>query len=143
MDAETRRRLIAKYREGPAEVDRALDGITDDELDFRIAEGEWTPREVVHHLADSEMTSAIRIRRLIAEDEPVLARNMLVNIPHAQNPDFRMVGSPVKLSDTPVEYKRPAPMLGEHTDEVLSTRLGLSAEALELLKDKGIIEQLK
>jgi crotonobetainyl-CoA:carnitine CoA-transferase CaiB-like acyl-CoA transferase len=54
-----------------------------------------------------------------------------------------MVGSPVKLSDTPVEYKRPAPMLGEHTDEVLGARLGLSAEALELLKDKGVIEQLK
>lgn len=82
------------------------------------------------------------IGRALAEPQ-VLARNMLVNIPHAQNPDFRMVGSPVKLSDTPVEYKRPAPMLGEHTDEVLGTRLGLSAEALELLKDKGIIEQLK
>ncbi len=82
------------------------------------------------------------IGRALAEPQ-VLARNMLVNIPHAQNPDFRMVGSPVKLSDTPVEYKRPAPMLGEHTDEVLSTRLGLSAEALELLKDKGVIEQLK
>ncbi|KHO64043.1 CaiB/BaiF CoA transferase family protein [Pseudomonas flexibilis] len=82
------------------------------------------------------------IGRALAEPQ-VLARDMLVNIPHAQNPDFRMVGSPVKLSDTPVEYKRPAPMLGEHTDEVLSTRLGLSAEALELLKDKGVIEQLK
>lgn len=82
------------------------------------------------------------IGRALAEPQ-VLARDMLVNIPHAQNPDFRMVGSPVKLSDTPVEYKRPAPMLGEHTGEVLSTRLGLSAEALELLKDKGIIEQLK
>ncbi|MCO5221042.1 MAG: DinB family protein [Thermomicrobiales bacterium] len=67
-----RQRLIDRYREGPVEVDRALDGIVDAELDFRIADGEWTPREVVHHLADSEMTSAIRIRRLIAEDEPVI-----------------------------------------------------------------------
>jgi hypothetical protein len=72
MDKSERKRLIDKYREGPAEVDRALDGITDEELDFRIAEGEWTPREVIHHLADSEMTSAIRIRRLIAEEEPVI-----------------------------------------------------------------------
>lgn len=81
------------------------------------------------------------IGRALAEPQ-VLARDMLVSIPHAQNPDFRMVGSPVKLSDTPVEYKRPAPMLGEHTDEVLS-QLGLSAEELNALKDKGIIEQLK
>ena len=80
------------------------------------------------------------IGRALAEPQ-VLARDMLVNIPHAQNPDFRMVGSPVKLSDTPVEYKRPAPMLGEHTDQVLS-QLGLSAEKLATLKEKGIIEQL-
>ena len=72
MDTAIRNQLIDRYREGPAEVDRALEGITEEELDFRIADGEWTPREVVHHLADSEMTSAIRIRRLIAEDEPVI-----------------------------------------------------------------------
>ena len=42
------------------------------ELDHRPADGGWTPREVVHHVADSEMTSAIRLRRLIAEDEPLI-----------------------------------------------------------------------
>lgn len=72
MNESERKRLIDKYRQGPAEVDRALEGISEEELDFRIAEGEWTPREVVHHLADSEMTSAIRIRRLIAEEQPVI-----------------------------------------------------------------------
>jgi hypothetical protein len=72
LDAAERQKLIDRYREGPAEVDRALEEIADVELDFRIAEGEWSPREVVHHLADSEMTSAIRIRRLIAEEEPVI-----------------------------------------------------------------------
>lgn len=73
MNPAERKRLIDRYREGPAEVDRALAGITEAELDFRIAAGEWTPREVVHHLADSEMTAAIRIRRLIAEEEPMIA----------------------------------------------------------------------
>jgi hypothetical protein len=37
------------------------------------ADGGWTARQVVHHLADSEMTSAIRLRRLLAEDDPVIA----------------------------------------------------------------------
>ena len=82
------------------------------------------------------------IGRALAEPQ-VLARDMLVSIPHAKNPDFKMVGSPVKLSGTPVEYKRPAPMLGEHTEQVLKSVLGLSADALEVLKDKGVIEQLK
>ncbi|MBB4864148.1 crotonobetainyl-CoA:carnitine CoA-transferase CaiB-like acyl-CoA transferase [Pseudomonas nitritireducens] len=77
-----------------------------------------------------------------ALDEPqVVARDMLVDIPHAQNPAFRMVGSPLKLSETPIEYQRPAPMLGEHTDEVLKRRLGLDDARLTQLKADGVIEQ--
>jgi DinB family protein len=72
MDAERRRELIARYRAGHQAVSDALQGIEDEELD-RSASGEWTPREIAHHLADSEMTSAIRLRRLISEDEPLIA----------------------------------------------------------------------
>jgi hypothetical protein len=50
----------------------ALEGITDDELDRSPAEGEWTPRQIAHHLADSEMMSAVRIRRLLTEAKPVI-----------------------------------------------------------------------
>ncbi|MEB2514154.1 CaiB/BaiF CoA-transferase family protein [Pseudomonas sp. YuFO20] len=78
-----------------------------------------------------------------ALDEPqVKARNMLVNIPHPLKADFVTVGSPIKLSGTPVEYLRPAPMLGEHTDEVLKRQLGLDDERLAELKARGVIEQL-
>ncbi len=78
-----------------------------------------------------------------ALDEPqVKARDMLVNIPHPLNPDFMTVGSPIKLSGTPVEYQRGAPMLGEHTDEVLKRQLGLDDERLAELKAQGVIEQL-
>ena len=69
------------------------------------------------------------------------AREMLVNIPHPLNPAFRMVGSPIKLSGTPVEYRRPAPMLGQDTDDVLAGQLGLSDAQLAELKAGGIIEQ--
>jgi crotonobetainyl-CoA:carnitine CoA-transferase CaiB-like acyl-CoA transferase len=78
-----------------------------------------------------------------ALDEPqVQARNMLVNIPHPLKPDFVTVGSPIKMSGTPVEYLRPAPMLGEHTDEVLKRQLNMSDEQLAQLKASGVIEQL-
>ncbi|QJI30097.1 CoA transferase [Pseudomonas sp. ADAK18] len=76
------------------------------------------------------------------EEPQVIARELMVKIPHPQNPDFAMVGSPIKMSGTPVEYVRPAPMLGQHTDEVLGERLGLSAEQLAQLKAGGVIEQL-
>ena len=50
-----------------------LDGITDSELDARPFDGEWTAREIVHHLADGELSSAVRLRRLVAEEQPVIA----------------------------------------------------------------------
>jgi len=71
MKAEERARLLERYREGHRVVTDALAGITDEELD-RSASGEWTPRQTAHHLADSEMMSAIWIRRLLTEDEPVI-----------------------------------------------------------------------
>lgn len=72
MDIMERDRLIAMYRDGHRVVVVALEGIDEAGLDAREAPGEWSPREVVHHLADSEMTSALRLRRLLAEDAPVI-----------------------------------------------------------------------
>jgi hypothetical protein len=70
MDTEERTKLIARYRDGYSAVVEALLKITPEELDARPAPNGWTAREIVHHLADSEMTSAIRLRRLLAEDHP-------------------------------------------------------------------------
>jgi hypothetical protein len=68
MDKHTRQHLIARYKDGYRTVTAALDGATEAELDARPAPGKWSAREIVHHLADSEMTSAIRLRLLLAED---------------------------------------------------------------------------
>ena len=72
MNARTRTELIAKYKDGYRTVMAALEGATDAELDARPAAGKWTAREIVHHLADSEMTSAIRLRLLLAEDRAAI-----------------------------------------------------------------------
>jgi isopentenyldiphosphate isomerase len=68
MDQQTRNALVAQYKDGYRAVEEALAGATGTELDARPAPAKWTAREIVHHLADSEMTSAIRLRRLLAED---------------------------------------------------------------------------
>ena len=74
MDRTERERLIEEYRAGAAEVDAALAGITAEELDRRPPEPDgWTAREVAHHLADSEAMAYTRLRRLIADDDPVIA----------------------------------------------------------------------
>ena len=65
---ETRQSLIEKYKSGYGAVADALLGAREVELDARPAPAKWSAREIVHHLADSEMTSAIRLRLLLAED---------------------------------------------------------------------------
>ncbi|MBI1872289.1 MAG: DinB family protein [Acidobacteria bacterium] len=72
MSEQEREALIAKYKDGYRAVADALAGASDQELDARPAPGKWTAREIVHHLADSEMESALRLRRLIALDTPTL-----------------------------------------------------------------------
>ena len=73
MDRSTRQAMVDQYKKGYQEVADALAGATDAELDARPASGKWTAREIVHHLADSEMTSAIRMRNLIATDNVAIA----------------------------------------------------------------------
>ena len=70
MNREMRTALVEQYKDGYRVVAEALAGATDEELDARPAPAKWTAREIVHHLADSEMTSAIRLRLLIAVDTP-------------------------------------------------------------------------
>ena len=72
MNAAERLALIEQYEAGHQAIVDALAGITPAELEAREAPGEWSPREIVHHLADSEMTSAVRLRLLVAEDNPTL-----------------------------------------------------------------------
>jgi hypothetical protein len=66
----TRRELIDQYKDGYRVVADAVRGATDEELDAKPAPGKWSAREIVHHLADSEMTSAIRLRLLVATSDP-------------------------------------------------------------------------
>jgi hypothetical protein len=70
MTAEERRALIAQYQDGYRVVAEALAGATDEQLDARPQPGKWSARELVHHLADSEMTAATRLRLLVALDNP-------------------------------------------------------------------------
>lgn len=72
MEPEERQQLIAQYQDGYRVVADALVKITPEELDFRPGAGKWSPREIIHHLADSEMTAAVRLRLLLAEDRPAI-----------------------------------------------------------------------
>src|SRR5712692_4636697 len=70
MPTQSRKQLIDQYKAGYQVVAEALAGATDADLDARPAPGKWSAREIVHHLADSEMTAAIRLRLLVATERP-------------------------------------------------------------------------
>ena len=72
MTKEERQKLIDRYAAGGEEVGRSLEGFPADGLTAHPIPGKWSACEIVHHLADSESISAIRLRKLLAEENPVI-----------------------------------------------------------------------
>jgi len=77
----------------------------------------------------------------VFEDEQVIHRAMKISVAddHAEGGRVDLIGNPIKMSATPVSYRRPPPTLGQHTDEVLAELLGLTTSELEKLKKDGLI----
>jgi crotonobetainyl-CoA:carnitine CoA-transferase CaiB-like acyl-CoA transferase len=71
----------------------------------------------------------------------VLAREMIWEVEHPLVKNLKMAGFPIKLSDTPASIKRHPPLLGEHTDEVLS-ELGFQPDEIKELKVKRVVGEL-
>jgi hypothetical protein len=70
MTNEERQALVETYKAGYDEVVSSLEGIPEEQLSAHPLPGKWSAREIVQHLADSEMNSAIRLRKLLTEDDP-------------------------------------------------------------------------
>jgi crotonobetainyl-CoA:carnitine CoA-transferase CaiB-like acyl-CoA transferase len=72
-------------------------------------------------------------------DPHVIARDMVVKMQHASGQEIEVIANPVKLSATPPDYRSPPPVLGEHSDHVLGGLLGMSADEIAALREKGIV----
>jgi crotonobetainyl-CoA:carnitine CoA-transferase CaiB-like acyl-CoA transferase len=75
----------------------------------------------------------------VVEHPQVKAREMIVESDHPVAGNVRIVGVPVKLSQTPGRVRTPAPTLGQHTDDVLAHYLGLAANDIADLRQAGAI----
>ncbi len=75
----------------------------------------------------------------VFKDGQVQYRGMRVEMEHPLAGTLAVTGSPLRLSETPVEYKLPPPLLGQHTDEVLAGLLGMGQSDIEPLRAKGVI----
>ena len=72
-------------------------------------------------------------------DPHVQARGLRIELPNGLGSTTPLVASPLRLSATPVHYRNAPPLLGEHTDQVLSRHLGLSPEQITALREAGVL----
>ncbi|MGB3836325.1 CaiB/BaiF CoA transferase family protein [Castellaniella sp.] len=75
----------------------------------------------------------------VFEDPQVKARALKIDMAHPEAGSVPLVASPIRLSDTPVDYRLPPPGLGAHTAEVLSQVLGLETSEIDHLRADGVI----
>lgn len=75
----------------------------------------------------------------VANDPQVLERDMIAEVEHGTTGTVQIPGIPIKLSETPGQIDAPAPNLGEHTSEVLTDLLKLTAEEVNQLKQDGVL----
>jgi formyl-CoA transferase/CoA:oxalate CoA-transferase len=112
-----------------------------DELTALI-EGVLEQREVAHWVellnAAGVPTGPVLDIAQVFADPQVLARRMLIELPHAQVGTFKTTGLPIKLSQTPGAIDRAPPLLGEHTDAVLA-ELGFTTTEIAALRAQNAI----
>ena len=75
----------------------------------------------------------------LAEDQSLRATGTVVEVDHPKRGKYLSVGNPIKMSDSPTEVRR-SPLLGEHTDEILSQVLGYSSDDVKRIKASGATE---
>ena len=78
----------------------------------------------------------------IAEEQSLRDTGTIVEVDHPERGKYLSVGNPVKLSDSPVEVLR-SPLLGEHTDEILSEVLEYSADEIADIRASGVVGEAK
>lgn len=64
--------VLAAYLESTFEIETVLGDLSESQLEAREGDGEWSVRQIVHHLADNEVADAMRLRQMLAHDSPMI-----------------------------------------------------------------------
>jgi CoA:oxalate CoA-transferase len=115
-----------------------VEELTDEIIDGWVAER--TVDEVIELLVDAGIPVA-RVNDLdqVLTNEQALAREMIVKADHPVLGETTLPGFPIKFSETKGELTEPAPLLGQHNEEVYAGLLGLSRDEVEGLRKEGVI----
>ena len=132
LTVDQRKELINKMRELPGQLETVVHGLDDAQLDTPYGPGKWTPRQVVHHLADSHMNALIRMKLVIAEDNPVLKGYNQDDWAKFEDASKLPIGS--SLAIVRGVHERLVHML-EHAKDSDFKRVGLHSERGEITLD--------
>ncbi len=119
-------------------------GITRNEgADVREAIESWTRQRTKYEVMERMRAVGVPSGPVldsgeIFDNEHLRERGMLVEIEHPERGPMTLLGCPIRLSESPAVHRR-APLLGEHTAEVLAEELGLGASDLESLSESGVV----
>jgi crotonobetainyl-CoA:carnitine CoA-transferase CaiB-like acyl-CoA transferase len=106
---------------------------------------EWCADKTVEELVDMLLAAGVpaapiyNVAQVVKDPHIAKAREMFVDVKHPKAGDTTLTGCHIKLYDTKPCIRRPAPLLGQHNQQVYSELLGMSDEGLEQLKAKGVI----
>jgi crotonobetainyl-CoA:carnitine CoA-transferase CaiB-like acyl-CoA transferase len=81
----------------------------------------------------------INTLREVFEDPQVVSRRTKISLPHAAGVDVALVANPIRMSETPPEYRTAPPTLGQHTRQVLGETLGMAEGEIDALVESGVI----
>ncbi|HEY6395672.1 MAG TPA: CoA transferase [Candidatus Binataceae bacterium] len=115
----------------------------EDELEAIITQ--WTSRRRVAYVVETLQAAGVAAgacadSKYLSEDKNLNERNYFVRMPHPEVGVKQHAGIPWRMSGTPTEVRAPAPLLGQHTDEILTGLLGYSAAEVEELRRKGALD---
>jgi len=132
-----------KTQEGYAKPPERLDKLNE----IFAAVEEWTKTKTKFEVMDICNPQNIPVGPIlslkeISEDEGLYATGTMVKVDHPERGEYLSVGCPIKLSDSDVEVVR-SPLLGEHTQEVLTDVLGYSGDELKRVVDSGAVGEVK
>jgi len=128
----------------PALMDRLAEVIGLKSVDAEKVK-EWvkdkTAAEIEKLLVEGRVpVGIVREANEVLECPQILARDMVVEVEHPQYGKIKLIGFPIKLSETPGKIEIPPPSVGQHTEEVFSTILGYSREEVAKLREDGVVK---
>lgn len=125
-------------------LDRLTKAIGAERIESRAVVDEWTKKRTSKEVVDTLALAGVPVNEVLdlagaMKDPHLLARDMFVELEHPRAGKAKVPNFPVKLSETPGRLLTPAPELGQHNEEILTTWLGYTKEEVAKLKQEQAI----